>query len=77
MVEAVLRITWRRTKVEAIASAIRDFYADSKLWPVGLTSDMPCVLDWSFKQAHGIQKLATRSHLIFSVKDLHVVRAAI
>ena len=55
---AFLKTSIRRPTFAEVAEAIRDFYADHKLLPRGIKVSDPCVLDWSAKQANGLQKLA-------------------
>ena len=54
----MIKASTKRSSFLKVAEAIRQFYLDYKLLPRGLTADATCVVDWSVKQANGLQKLA-------------------
>jgi hypothetical protein len=57
VIESLLRVTHKRTKVLLVATAIREWYCELALLPRGLRADMPCVVEWSVKLAYSMQKL--------------------
>ena len=43
----------------AIQKAILTFYSTHKLYPPGLVSELPCVMDWALRMGFGLKRLVT------------------
>ena len=62
LIEAVVQVSkgTGRYSTCVLAKAILQHYTKHRLFPLGLTSDMECAVNWSRKQAFGVLKCVSR-----------------